>query len=208
MISIYSKLSSIVEKCKTVGFPFKPIVCLQSLDRELSEYSEYLYNGIKYNYKKEVIKNWSTYPAQNILFHISTYNEIIATLTAITKKQDKFPIIFVNSQTIKYSQVQKTVTVSIGQIIIATPSYDKNATSDIREVQTFEPILRPLATKFFDVLESTGLKAIKDERSYKEHYFWGASDKDGYSGNLFNDYVDVIEINNLKLTIYDTNNCK
>lgn len=91
-------------------------------------------------------------------------------------------------------------------IIIATrtePSYS----SAKRKINTFDPILRPIETDLLYQFEMSGkfMTPGADQQNYTsvEHFFWGRESIYGVKANIFNDWIDCIEIKNLTLKMYN-----
>jgi len=94
-------------------------------------------------------------------------------------------------------------------LIIATrtePTYD----SDKRKAESFKAVLHP-------ILEALEKQILIDGRSFLtsgtglgytqiDRYFWGRESIYGVDGNIFNDYIDCVEIRNLNLK-FKTPNC-
>jgi hypothetical protein len=115
-------------------------------------------------------------------------------------------LIFINSNKIDYKYINSgLIEATLGQIIIATNSIPE-WTYDIRDFQNFEPILRPLSQTFIESLERFGFIKPSTDIQWKEWHFFGRNGEYGSTGNLFSDFVDAIEIKNLKIRI-QTNKC-
>jgi hypothetical protein len=69
-----------------------------------------------------------------------------------------------------------------------------------RYTYTIKPILIPLYELFMEKLKCNGDVQVEDEKyDYIERLYWGKSGLYGNVGNIFNDFIDAIEINNLKV---------
>lgn len=89
-------------------------------------------------------------------------------------------------------------------IIIATLT-DRNYKAHQRYVNTFKPTLYPVYNEFvnklyhchdFELVAPERVEHVKYDRLY-----WGRTGLYGKEGNLFNDYIDAIEIDNLRLKL-------
>jgi hypothetical protein len=86
-------------------------------------------------------------------------------------------------------------------IIIATET-DANLRSADRRAVTFTPILYPIYNLLIEKLkESTELDANKPVHTKIERPYYGRSGLYGNEGNIFNDFIDAIELQNLELKI-------
>jgi len=88
---------------------------------------------------------------------------------------------------------------------------DPNQTADQRDQTNFIPVLTPIYMELFNQIAYRGdLFTISNPESiphtYTNRYYWGKSGLWGNEGNIFNDWVDCIEIENLKLKI-NSNYC-
>jgi hypothetical protein len=140
----------------------------------------------------------------NMNFYHSTPNEFIQLLMNLTNTDSrlKFPLFFVNSTTVKYENGICT----IGELVIATKT-DPMFRAEVRDEQSFKPILLPIYRKFHWDLK-TGIRnaVMVKEGSVKLHYFYGKSGLYGYEGTTLPDCIDAIELNNFQIRIFNT--CK
>jgi len=134
-------------------------------------------------------------------FKYSTPIEWVNELTQLTKSNNikfKYPFCFINSMKVTYNYN----TVTINELVFATLS-GQNYTSEQRDMYTMKPILWNLVNILKSSLQDSPLVNLYDVNfDVKPHYFYGKSGLYGGVGNVFNDHVDAIEINNLKLRIY------
>lgn len=141
--------------------------------------------------------------------------EIIETLkqlsTGVSSKTQRYPLFglfrdfkeTMGTQPGIYSEAPIT-------IIIATrtlPTYS----SDQRKEKSFKPILHPIMVEVFNQIELSG-KFLNEGNDLQvipriDHYFWGRESIYGAKANIFSDWIDCVEINNLILKTY-TNNCQ
>lgn len=95
-------------------------------------------------------------------------------------------------------------------ILIATrtlPTYS----SDKRKEISFKPILHPIMVELFNQFELSGAFLTEGDDLQVidriDHYFWGRESIYGAKANIFSDWIDSVELNNLNLQLY-TNNCQ
>lgn len=83
-------------------------------------------------------------------------------------------------------------------IITAT---DSTLLSDERLEINFKPILLPIYKAFIESINNSRYVRGSAKYEKKDCYFWGAVTKDGNVSNDYSDYLDAIELNNMKLII-------
>jgi hypothetical protein len=88
------------------------------------------------------------------------------------------------------------------QIIIANAT-EQNLLAPERLEKNFKPVLRPIKKEF---LRQVGLYSTFSFPELPRHteierYYWGRQGLYGNEGNILNDYVDCIEIENLEVRI-------
>jgi hypothetical protein len=89
-------------------------------------------------------------------------------------------------------------------IFLVTDSQQKYTAAD-RYTNTFKPILYPLYDLFFDELRYNDNVADADMKHTKiDRVFWGRESGEGSLSNIFHDFIDAIEISNLKVKILKT----
>ncbi len=140
----------------------------------------------------------------NMNFYHSTPKEFVDVLMNLsnTDSRLKFPIFFVNSTTVKYTEGVCT----IGEIIIATKT-DPLFRAEVRDEQSFKPILLPIYREFYWNLKSGIARAVLvKEGTVRQHYSYGKEGIYGYDGSILPDYIDAIELNNFQIRIF--NKCK
>lgn len=95
-------------------------------------------------------------------------------------------------------------------IIIATLT-DQTLLAKDRYIASFKPILYPVYDEFLIQIKKSGFFIVSDERliphTKTDRLYWGRNGLFGQNNNLFNDYIDCIEITNLNLKIKSFN-CK
>ena len=93
---------------------------------------------------------------------------------------------------------QREVTLHIGIITSTKPEYTEAERYD----HSFDPVLFPIYENLIDAINCSGYLQIIDEYyDYYERVYYGKSGLYGNTGNIFNDFIDAIEIQNLKVKI-------
>lgn len=135
--------------------------------------------------------------------------EIVETLQGYTAhdtlKYEKFPLIALYTDIPVDKQGAGDYDVAVLRIIIAN-STERNLTSPERENINFLPILYPIYQLFLHELNLSNVFSMVDDTQDLQHrvterYYWGKQGLYGNVGNVFNDFVDAIEIENLRLKI-------
>ena len=89
-------------------------------------------------------------------------------------------------------------------IIIVTQTAPEYSAPD-RYTYSFDPVLTPLYDRFMKLLAESANIATTDNNYFKhtkiDRLFWGKNGLYGNQGNIFNDYIDAIEIKDLELII-------
>jgi len=89
-------------------------------------------------------------------------------------------------------------------MIIATLT-DRNYKSAERYAVNFKPLLYPIYDRFIYDLSRSGYFQESSERDIKvtkiDRLFWGRNGLYGSESNIFNDYIDCIELKDLKLKL-------
>lgn len=89
--------------------------------------------------------------------------------------------------------------------IIICNKTDSKYSAKERYEKNFIPILRPLYEAFmYQLRRSTAVRSINNyQHSYYENLFWGRDGLYGHVGNIFNDMLDAIIIEDLSLSIIE-----
>ena len=76
--------------------------------------------------------------------------------------------------------------------------------ADDRETQNFKPVLHPIFWQFiYQITQSDvfNMPTIEDMKiKWTDRYFWGGSIE---NKNIFNDFIDAVEIKSIQLTVYN-----
>lgn len=135
--------------------------------------------------------------------------EIVNTLSEWTKdetkKFSKFPLIclFQDFEESKGENAMINSKVSLN-IVICTAT-EPGYKSEDRYTNTFKTILYPIYNLFMDRLAYSGMILNADpaliSHTKIDRVFWGKAGLYGNTSNMFNDYIDAIELQNLELEI-------
>lgn len=142
---------------------------------------------------------------------IEIINRLQEKLKNPSAKDQRFPLIILlhdfkinrNKDTASYGAT------SLNVVIATMTKQEYNA--DQRKENVFKPVLYPILKEFLNQIESSpyysiGLNGVQYDQT--DRYFWGKQGLYGNTGNIFNDYIDAIELENLKLTILNKQDCK
>jgi len=116
-----------------------------------------------------------------------------------TLKFEKFPLI------VLFQDFPETITlagrdVSLNLAIITDTRQDYYAAD--RYTNTFKTILYPLWDLLIEYMKrNSNIDQVTFDYQKTDRLFWGKHGLYGNDGNIFNDFVDAIEIENLKLHI-------
>lgn len=114
-------------------------------------------------------------------------------------KYDQFPAICLFQDIPEKHSISTEERTATLNIIIIT-STDPNYSEAERYDNSFDPILIPLYEELMEALECSGeIQILTDDYDYIEHVNWGKSGIYGNVANIFNDFIDAIEISNLKV---------
>lgn len=186
------------------------IVIADIIGEVVSKVSQLVFNDAAYSNVKTAIQqqlssnvNQITYLHGHPLEVINTLRERNETTNELVFK--KYPLITM-FQDIAESPVNGMMEATL-QIIIAT-STEQHFKVSQRYNTTFKPILLPLYHLLLEQLNKH--KSIKsvytfDHQKY-DRVFWGTIIGLGIEGRMFDDYLDAVELQNLKITFFE-NNC-
>jgi hypothetical protein len=92
------------------------------------------------------------------------------------------------------------------QLIIATLS-NKDFNAEQRLQNTFKPVLYPIKKIFLEQMKLHRQFTYNQEMIHisTDRFYWGKQGLYGNTGNIFDDYIDAIEISNLKVFIKNKN---
>jgi hypothetical protein len=121
-----------------------------------------------------------------------------------TLKLEQFPAIVLVQDFPEKTNRKQHERIATVRILILTDSKQAYTAAE-RYTNTFEPKLYPLEDLFLKKLESS-----KEIGGYEQDYvrydrlFWGRATGEGTASNIFNDFIDAIELENLNLKILNT----
>lgn len=134
-------------------------------------------------------------------------NKILEKDRGVASKETKYPIIWLVMDYVESygNSLAEACRLPNLQIIIATPT---EATHDVaqRMEENFKPILYPIYDELLSQIAASHrfnnnvVSKIKHEKI--DRPYWGGQDSYGNgTANLFNDYIDAIQIRNLELSL-------
>ena len=139
--------------------------------------------------------------------------EIVNRLQARTNndalKFNKYPLIalFLDAEEDRGNDIGVDAEVTLNLIIARSTKSDFIA--DQRLELNFKPILYPIYEEFLLQLYLSGKFLVKSKDAIKhqkiDRFFWGTESNKNNKANIFNDYIDCIEIKNLKLKVLKSN---
>lgn len=145
-------------------------------------------------------------------YEYGTALEVVNTLSLKTESSEhydkKYPLIwFLIKDSIRQEVGFKRANhrmVSGVTIIFCTETSADYVASE-RFENTFIPVLRPLYDSFVHYLKKSTQVTSKNgfQHNYYENLFWGRDGLYGHEGNIFNDRLDAIIVDNLDLFIIE-----
>jgi len=141
--------------------------------------------------------------------------EIINTLMEKEKsgtlKFKKYPLIALFQDFEEDKGEEQSINARVSLNIVIAVMTDPDYRSEDRYTNTFKPVLYPLYNKLLEKIAASGYFQVApgNIRHRKiDRVYWGRTGLYGNEGNIFNDYIDAIEIENMELSIYnDTKIC-
>lgn len=137
--------------------------------------------------------------------------EVIDTLdqynSSPKKMFDKYPLVafFLDTDVDRGKEVGIYGEYSVHMAIIRECA-DSNQTAKERDINNFIPVLTPIYMELMQEIKNRGgifqlgLQETVPHRA-TNRYYWGRSGLYGNTANVFNDWVDAIEIQNMKLKV-------
>jgi hypothetical protein len=121
-----------------------------------------------------------------------------------TLKLEQFPAIVCVQDFPEKTDRKKHERIATVRILILTDSKQQYTASE-RYTNTFEPKLYPLEDLFLKKLESSKeIGGYEQDFTRYDRLFWGRATGEGTASNIFNDFIDAIELENLNLKILNT----
>jgi len=159
----------------------------------------------------EVRKNYTPENVQPF-YEYGTALEVVNTLSRKTENTEfydkKYPLIWFLikdsiKQEVSLKNANKRMVEGVTIIFCMETSADYLAAD--RYTNTFIPVLRPLYDLFVHYLQRSNQVASKNgfQHTYYENLFWGRNGLYGHTGNIFNDKLDAIILDDLDLFIIE-----
>lgn len=140
--------------------------------------------------------------------------ELVATLFQYDKSQQlkytKYPLVYLVMDFPEDRGNQPGFYATVTLEIVIAHQTDATYKASERMQNVFKPVLYPIYYSLLDaiaahpMINENNADIIKHRKI--DRVYWGRESIGGTDGNVLNDYVDAIDITNLKLTILD-NNC-
>jgi hypothetical protein len=136
--------------------------------------------------------------------------EIINTLKGLeegaTTRFKKYPLIALFLDTTEKRGVDIGVYASYSlHMAIIRDCYKNDQVASERDETNFKPVLDPIYREFLRQVRLSGAFMIKSSEMIRHdktnRYYWGRAGLFGNEGNIFNDWVDCIEIERLELKL-------
>lgn len=144
-----------------------------------------------------------------VFFDFGHYREVLRQLTwkdaSITLKEHKYPLVWLVMDFDEFIGESPAFYAKTGLQFLILNSADSVWTMKERRDNNYLPVLYPVLAEFIKQVSSTvelgmipeqKISFIKTDRPY-----WGLDEGGNYSANLFNDFIDAIQIRNLKINI-------
>lgn len=131
--------------------------------------------------------------------------DIVKVLQGMTRSKDtkglKFPLVALMQdieEGVDVDGYQSTASVNVILCTDTKPEYEARQ----RYAETFTPLLYPMYEEFVKCLRlSPYVYAISPSYTKIDRLYWGREGLYGNTGNVFNDFIDAIELNNIELKI-------
>jgi len=132
-------------------------------------------------------------------------------LDGSTERFKKYPLVCLLLDLPKNIDGSFAYQYSVSPTVLVLSETEPSYISSERTETTFKPILYPIATELLNQInksEHLQFKHIGNNYSWDDKYFWGMQGikMRGYEGNIFNEYLDGIELNFTDLRVLN-NNC-
>jgi hypothetical protein len=144
----------------------------------------------------------------NVYYDFGHYAEVVKNLTlkgqSPTKRTERYPLVWLVTDYPEIKGNFKIYATTSLQIIIAMPT-DMNYTMQQRRDTVFFPRLYPIYEELLNQISRYSLfgkpSVAAIEHTKIDRPYWGGQDSGNGVANLFNDFIDAVQIKNLKLTI-------
>ena len=141
--------------------------------------------------------------------------EIIKTLSDKDKdpnsKYRKYPLVILLQDFEEIRGVNPSWTMEVSPRVLIVEQTKRSFSSDERYRENFKPVLYPIYELLLESIAEYGLfgVAAPDQIDHKktDRLFWGREGLYGTKGNVFNDYLDAIDIKFNRLPVNRKENC-
>jgi hypothetical protein len=156
---------------------------------------------------EDVVQNVSDTLGQKIYFHAGHILETVNVVTAMkdSNTDHRYPLIALVEDNRRTTEGTKFT----ARLFIITKSNPNYHTKDRRE-NIFKPILQPIFDELIRQIYRCGWfleqteSEVNENMEYANRFCWGNKGLMGNEGNIFNDWVDAIEIKSIELTALNT----
>lgn len=167
---------------------------------------------------KDIIKDVVSKVSTDLLSQLQTYDSTITgvhfmdghpleIINRLVKREqngmqyDKYPLVCLFHDFPKSEFADKTIEASLHLAICRWT--DPNLIAPERYEKNFKPVLYPIHKKFMDRLihHESFLGYAPKKNIYYDRLFWGSDKLVKGQANVFNDYLDAIEITNLTIKL-------
>lgn len=148
-----------------------------------------------------------------VFFDYGHYNEVTRNLTSkdgsVSQKDKKYPLIWLVMDFVeKAGETTDYCELPDLQILIATVTNPAINTPE-RIEKSFKPRLYPVYVELMNQIEQSGYFSVSDPEAIPHERilrpYWGGQDGFGNgTQNLFNDFIDAIQIRKLKLNVNES----
>lgn len=148
-----------------------------------------------------------------VYFDYGHYTEVTRNLTnkdgSISQKEKKYPLIWLVMDFVeKAGDITAYCELPDLQILITTVTTPE-ITAAQRIEKTFKPRLIPVYSELMEQIEQSGYFSVSDSEAIPHERilrpYWGGQDGFGNGNtNLFNDFIDAIQIRKLKLVVNES----
>lgn len=135
----------------------------------------------------------------NLWHYPGTSEEISAILGKLKDSGLKFPSVF-NFQAMRQQVSNRTLTVTYN--LAFTAITDKEWTTEQRDVQTFDLVLRPVFNEFIRQISECGyFNGVTRQLDYTKYEVFTTGNSGGVINDRYGDYIDAIEVQNMTLNL-------
>ncbi|MEI7792658.1 MAG: hypothetical protein WCI57_04210 [Candidatus Berkelbacteria bacterium] len=167
-------------------------------------YARYVYDQMR-----EIVATTATKSGIAVFYQFGSPMEIISNLRAMTgdptQEERKYPLIALftdyDEEQGRFPGIESEVSLNF---IIAMLT-DSKYSSEERAAINFKPTLYPIFDAFIDSIFLSGYYEVQNQQKMRrrktDHFSWGKNGLYTIEGNVFEDLIDAIEIQNLQLSV-------